>query len=133
MTAPVVRGTAVIALATAVAMALPLAANAARLPHLKLRAIYPGKDTTLTTSPDAVKLWLSEVADLPATKVAVTNAAGAAVPTAKLTRGATKDEPVVAKFAAPLGDGKYTITWKAMSKDGHVVNGVSAFTVKLGK
>ena len=41
------------------------------------------------------------------------------------------DEPVVAKFSAPLADGKYTVTWKAMSKDGHVVNGVSAFTVKL--
>jgi len=119
--------------AVVLAVVAPAMVSAARLPHLKLRAIYPGKDTTLTTSPDAVKLWLSEVADLPATKVAVANAAGVAVPTAKLTRGATKDEPVVAKFTAPLGDGKYTITWKAMSKDGHVVNGVSAFTVKQGK
>ncbi|GAB1344207.1 copper resistance CopC family protein [Gemmatimonas sp.] len=119
--------------AVVLAVVAPAMMSAARLPHLKLRAIYPGKDTTLTTSPDAVKLWLSELADLPATKVAVANAAGAAVPTAKLTRGATKDEPVEAKFTTPLGDGKYTITWKAMSKDGHVVNGVSAFTVKLSK
>ena len=119
--------------AIALAVITPALLSAARLPHLKLRAIFPGKDTTVTTSPEAVKLWLSELADLPATKVAVTTAAGAAVPTAKLTRGATKDEPVVAKFTAPLADGKYTITWKAMSKDGHVVDGVSAFTVKLAK
>lgn len=119
--------------ALVLAAVAPAMVSAARLPHLKLRAIFPGKDTTVVTSPDAVKLWLSEVADLPATKVAVTNAAGAAVPTAALTRGATKEEPVVAKFTSPLGDGKYTITWKAMSKDGHVVSGVSAFTVKLAK
>ncbi|MFN9311108.1 copper resistance protein CopC [Gemmatimonas sp.] len=119
--------------AIVLAVVTPALVSAARLPHLKLRAIFPGKDTTVTTSPEAVKLWLSELADLPATKVAVTNATGAAVPTAKLTRGATKDEPVVAKFSTPLTDGKYTITWKAMSKDGHVVDGVSAFTVKLAK
>lgn len=119
--------------ALVLAAVAPAMVSAAHLPHLKLRAIFPGKDTTVVTSPDAVKLWLSEVADLPATKVAVANAAGAAVPTAALTRGATKEEPVVAKFTSPLGDGKYTITWKAMSKDGHVVSGVSAFTVKLGK
>lgn len=119
--------------AIVLAVVTPALVSAARLPHLKLRAIFPGKDTTVTTQPEAVKLWLSELAELSATKVAVTNATGAAVPTAKLTRGATKDEPVVAKFSAPLADGKYTITWKAMSKDGHVVNGESAFTVKVTK
>lgn len=119
--------------AIALAVVTPAIVSAARVPHLKLRAIFPGKDTTVTTQPEAVKLWLSELAELTATKVAVTNAAGAAVATTKLTRGTTKDEPVVAKFSAPLADGKYTVTWKAMSKDGHVVNGVSAFTVKLAK
>jgi methionine-rich copper-binding protein CopC len=119
--------------AIALAVITPAIVSAARVPHLKLRAIFQGKDTTVTTQPEAVKLWLSELAELTATKVAVTNAAGAAVPTAKLTRGTTTDEPVMAKFTAPLTDGKYTITWKAMSKDGHVVNGVSGFTVKLAK
>ena len=115
------------------ACVVPALASAARLPHLKLKAIFPGKDTTLTTSPDAVKLWLSEPADLPATKVSVANATGAAVAVAKLTRGAQREDPVVAKFTAPLTNGKYTVTWKAMSKDGHVVNGVSSFTVALPK
>ena len=61
------------------------------------------------------------------------NATGAAVAVAKLTRGAQREDPVVAKFTAPLTNGKYTVTWKAMSKDGHVVNGVSSFTVALPK
>jgi methionine-rich copper-binding protein CopC len=112
---------------------VPVAATAARLPHLKLKAMFPGKDTTLVSSPEAVKLWLSEPADLPATKVAVADAAGKAVPVAKLTRGAQSDDPVVAKFMTPPTSGKYTVTWKAMSKDGHVVNGVYSFTVALPK
>ncbi|WP_396215987.1 copper resistance protein CopC [Gemmatimonas sp.] len=112
---------------------VPAAATAARLPHLKLKAMFPGKDTTLVSSPDAVKLWLSEPADLPATKVAIADAAGTAVPVAKLTRGAQSADPVVAKFTSPLASGKYTVTWKAMSKDGHVVSGVYSFTVALPK
>ena len=96
--------------AIVLAVATPALMSAARVPHLKLRAIFPGKDTTVTTQPEAVKLWLSELAEITATKVSVANAAGTAVPTAKITRGATKAEPVVAKFTAPLADGKYTIT-----------------------
>ncbi|WP_353267646.1 copper resistance CopC family protein [Gemmatimonas sp.] len=114
-------------------LALPLVAGAARLPHLKLKRAFPAADTTLTTSPDAVRLWLSEPADLPATKVAVTDAAGAPVDVAKLTRGAQREDPVVAKFVTPPKSGKYTVTWKAMSKDGHVVDGKYAFTVTLAK
>jgi methionine-rich copper-binding protein CopC len=114
-------------------LALPLVVGAARLPHLKLKHAFPAPDTTLTTSPDAVRLWLSEPADLPATKVAVADAGGAPVAVARLTRGAQRDDPVVAKFVTPPTDGKYTVTWKAMSKDGHVVDGKYAFTVTLAK
>jgi methionine-rich copper-binding protein CopC len=32
-------------------------------------------------------------------------------------------------FKSPLTAGGYKVTWKAMSKDGHVVNGTIAFTV----
>lgn len=116
-----------------VVLALPLIAGATVLPHLKLKRAFPAADTTLTSSPDAVKLWLTEPADLPATKVSVTTQAGVAVPVAKLTRGAQREDPVVAKFESAPGDGKYTVTWKAMSKDGHVVDGKYAFTVKLAK
>lgn len=117
----------------ATVLALPLVAGAARLPHLKLKRAFPTPDTTLTSSPDAVRLWLSEPADLPATKVSVTDAAGAPVGVAKLTRGVQREDPVVASFVAPPKDGKYSVTWKAMSKDGHVVDGKFAFTVKLAK
>ncbi|MCA0374748.1 MAG: copper resistance protein CopC [Gemmatimonadetes bacterium] len=118
---------------TAAAVA-PVAAliAAAPLPHLKLKRAFPAADTTLTSSPDAVKLWLTEATD-PATSSIVVTKGGAPVATAKLTRGATLDDPLTAKFSAAPGDGAYTVTWKAMSKDGHVVNGTYGFTVKVAK
>lgn len=127
-----IRSVRVLLPAVALVVALPLLAGASRLPHLRLKASFPGKDTTLTSSPDAVKLWLSEPADLPATKISVTDANGAAVPVAKLTRGAKAEDPVVGAFTTPPGNGKYLVTWKAMSKDGHVVDGKFSFTVQKG-
>lgn len=101
-----------------------------RLPHLKLKRSFPAKDTVLTSSPDAVRLWLTERSELPATKITVTTDAKAPVATDKVTRAAGADAPIEAKFTAPLAAGRYTVTWKTMSKDGHVVNGTFGFTVK---
>ncbi|BAH39866.1 MAG TPA: copper resistance protein CopC [Gemmatimonas aurantiaca] len=121
------------AVVVAAAVAAPMAMRADMIPHLRLKASFPAKDTTLTTAPQDVKLWLSEPADMATSKIAVKNAAGADVATAKLTRGVRSDDPLVAKFTTAPGDGKYTVTWKAMSEDGHVVDGTYSFTVKLAK
>jgi copper resistance protein C len=122
-------------LATAVVAAVvPMSSSHAdaRL-HLSLKAAFPAKDTTLTSAPDAVRLWLSEPADLAATKIEVKNASGAVVPTAALTRGERREDPVVALFTTPPGNGRYVIDWRAMSKDGHVVKGTHAFTVRAAE
>ncbi len=97
--------------------------------HLKLVKSSPAADTVMATAPTAIRLWLSEPAEVPATKIAITTAAGVAVKTSAVTRAATKDAPLEAKIPTPLANGAYTVTWKAMSKDGHVVNGTFAFTV----
>ncbi|MBL0173038.1 MAG: copper resistance protein CopC [Gemmatimonadaceae bacterium] len=101
----------------------------AAMRHLKLLKSSPSADTTLTTSPDAIRLWLSEAVELPATKIQLETAAGMTVTLAALTSAATKNAPVVAAIPTPLAPGAYKVTWKAMSKDGHVVNGVFGFTV----
>ncbi len=124
------RSSAVVIALLITASAVTSAAAATRLPHLKLKRSFPAKDTVLTTSPDAVRLWLTEPAELPATKIAVTTDANAPVAVEKATRAAGADAPIEAKFAKPLGAGRYTVTWKTMSKDGHVVNGTFGFTVK---
>lgn len=119
--------------AAAISTAFVANISVAAVPHLKLTRAFPSADTTLTTAPDAVRLWLSEPAALPGSKISVADAKGTVVPVTALTRGAKADDPIVGKFVTPPGNGVYTITWKAMSKDGHVVNGTIPFTVRTGK
>ncbi len=86
-------------------------------------------DSTVTSSPDAIRLWLSEPTELPGTKISLATDAGVAIATAPLTRPAAADAPIVAKIPRPLAAGAYKVTWKAMSKDGHVINGAFGFKV----
>ncbi|MBL0169636.1 MAG: copper resistance protein CopC [Gemmatimonadaceae bacterium] len=101
--------------------------------HLKLARSSPAADTTLSASPDAIRLWMSEPTDAPVSKITLRTDAGTVMALGALTRGAAKDAPLVAPILKPLVAGGYKVTWKAMSKDGHVVNGTFAFHVALAK
>lgn len=123
--------TGVLVLASAMLLAVPMVSRADFLPHLKLNSSFPASDTTLTTAPDAVRLWFSEPADLPTSRVTVHAADGTALKTAAPTREAAANAPLVVSFVSPPGNGSYKVTWKAMSRDGHVVDGSFNFTVRL--
>lgn len=123
---------ALLTAATTAALAMS-ASPISAMRHLKLVKAFPSADTVLAKSPDAVRLWLSEPAEVPATKITLTTAAGAAVATSPVTHAEAKDAPLVALIPKPLANGAYKVTWKAMSKDGHVVNGTIAFTVGAAK
>lgn len=124
----------VVVLTVAATAALSVSASPiSAMRHLKLVKAFPSADTVLAKSPDAVRLWLSEQAEVPATKIALTTAAGVAIATAPVTHADGKDAPLVALIPKPLANGAYKVTWKTMSKDGHVVNGTIAFTVGAAK
>lgn len=97
--------------------------------HLKLLRSSPAADTALASSPDAIRLWMSEPVNAPVSKIALSTEAGAVITLGALTRGAAKGAPLVASIISPLPPGRYKVAWKAMSKDGHVVNGAFAFRV----
>lgn len=128
---PALRTAAMVAAGAIALMAAIAPASAMR--HLRLVRSFPAKDTVLTSAPDAVRLWLSEPTQAPVSKVTVTAAAGDTVKLDALTRDAAADAPLVGKFTKPVGAGQYTVTWKAMSKDGHVVNGTFGFRVNPAK
>ena len=108
-------------------------AAAVGLPHLKLTRAFPAADTTLTSSPDAVRLWFSESADLVATRISVAASNGVPVPVGKPARLPGRDMPITAAISTTLALGKYTVSWKTMSKDGHVVSGRYGFTLTSGR
>lgn len=116
---------AVVVMAAVAASATPSSA----MRHLRLVKASPAADSVLATSPDAIRLWLSEPTDPAISKISLATAAGADVPLGKLTLAAEKDAPLVAKLSTKLSDGTYAVTWKAMSKDGHVVDGKFSFRV----
>jgi len=100
------------------------------LRHLRLVRSFPSADTVMASSPDAVRLWLSEAAEMPTTKITLTTAAGAAVKLGRVTRAAGKDAPIVAALQSPIKAGTYNVSWRTMSRDGHVVKGTYAFRIR---
>ena len=124
----------VVLFAIVAATALTVTASpSAAMRHLRLVKAFPSSDTVLTKSPDAVRLWLSEPAEVPATTISLATATGALIAMSPVTRDHAKDAPLVALIPQPLANGAYKVTWKAMSKDGHVVRGTLAFTVGAAK
>jgi len=101
--------------------------------HLRLVRSFPAKDTSLTSSPDVIRVWLSEPTEKGVSKITLASSSGVAIPLEALTRDAAKDAPLVAKLSKPLPAGAYAVTWKTMSKDGHVVNGTFGFRVAAPK
>ncbi len=101
--------------------------------HLKLNRSSPAADTVLSASPDAIRLWMSEPTQAAVSKITLTTDAGVAVALAPVTRDSAQSAPLVAKLVKPIGAGSYTVTWKAMSKDGHVVNGTFGFRVTAAR
>ncbi len=122
--------------------------HASRVRHLRLLKSFPAADSVLQSSPDAVRLWLSETPEVPATKITVTSASGATVklaPVKLVTVGAAagtasaagsadksapKSAPLTAALVTPIASGTYTVAWRTMSRDGHVVKGTFAFKVQ---
>ena len=132
------------ALLSAVLVPLPLLLGATRpllpvplptpsgvpLPHMRLLRSTPAADATIAASPDAIRLWFSEAVDAKGSTVTVKGADGAVVALAPLSREGAKDAPLVAPLAKPVSAGTYTVTWKGMSRDGHVVSGAYTFRVR---
>ncbi len=116
------------AVAALVASAVP--ARAAF--HMRLTKAEPAQDAALAVSPEAVRLWFSEPAEAATSKIGVSGPGGSAALDA-VTRDPIKGAPLVAKVTKPLAEGAYVVSWKAMSKDGHVVSGSYGFKVAAKK
>jgi methionine-rich copper-binding protein CopC len=108
-----------------IAIALGLGLTAAVYAHTALKASSPEADTTVA-APRA--LTLTFAGDVRLTSVALSDAGGRekhldAVPTAV----ASKFELAIHE---PLAAGKYTVVWRAVGGDTHIVSGDFAFTVQ---
>jgi methionine-rich copper-binding protein CopC len=116
------------ALATVV-LAAPAILTATSRFHLKLDKSEPADKSTIAQAPAELKLWFSAKVDLKLTKVALKHGTDSVALGALTTTDSAK-APLVAKVLKPVPPGAYTVEWRTMGADGHVVKGTFGFTLQ---
>ena len=108
---------------------LLLAAPAAAPAHSQLVRSEPGRNATVTRVPERVKLWFSERIEPAYARLSVWSEAGTQVDAGDAA--VAPDDPALLSVSTPgLGPGRYTVRFRVLSVDGHVVGSSFAFTVK---
>jgi len=123
------RTAAVAALAAVLGAAVATPASAGSAFHLRLVSSDPAADATLAAPPAALRLTFSEAPELAVTTVRLRGPGDRAVALGRLARKPGDRATVVATPRAPLAHGRYELTWRTMSKDGHAMHGTFHFTV----
>ena len=80
-------------------------------------------------SPSKLDLRFTEGLNLAFTGVSVEGPDSAAVATGQASLETGDDRTLVVPVEKPLGPGKYTVSWHALSRDGHKTSGTYSFTV----
>ena len=113
-------------LAAAVGCALPASASA----HAYLVRTVPAASGVLNAPPRTVALTFDEAVEPKFAIISVTDAQGRQETTGSPTRSQANPETILAPLRAGLPEGWYLIYWRAISVDGHPVQG--AFTYAVG-
>ena len=95
--------------------------------HLHLLKSTPAKNAIVATAPDSIRLWFSQAPELKLTTVKVTGPGAGAIELSPLAKG---DSALVsAGVKGQMAAGAYSVAWRTMSKDGHVVSGTFGFKI----
>ncbi|PBC78484.1 copper transport protein [Streptomyces sp. TLI_235] len=115
-------------LAAAVAVLFGGAGTAAA--HATLVSTDPAQGAVTATAPAAVTLTFSEGVSLTADSVRVLDPAGKQVDNGDAAHADGKEASARVTLRSGLGNGTYTVAWRAVSEDSHPVGG--AFTFSIG-
>ncbi|MGN6800097.1 MAG: copper resistance CopC family protein, partial [Gaiellaceae bacterium] len=115
---------AVVAAAVAAACLLPASASA----HAYLVKTTPAASVTVNTPPAAVALTFDEAVEPRFALISVTDVDGSAQVNGSLHRAAANPDTLVVPLKR-LPEGWYLVYWRAISIDGHPVQGAFTFAV----
>ena len=101
----------------------------AALAHAVLVKSVPAQRAMLAEPPPRVELWFNERLEPTYSKASVTNEAGAQVDLRDVAV-APEDPRRLAVSLPALAPGRYTVSFRVLSVDGHVVESQLTFTVK---
>jgi methionine-rich copper-binding protein CopC len=114
--------------ALVVVMAVSLQ-SAPVLAHAMLVKAEPARRASLTVTPAQVRLWFNEEVEKDYAALTVLNADK--VPVTEVKPHTAPDDPKAIVLPLPeLASGKYTVKFRVLSVDGHVVDSSYDFTVK---
>ncbi len=99
------------------------------LAHAQLLKAEPARRAVLDKAPTQVRLWFNEEIEGAYTTLSVLNANKKPVTDAK-PRVVSDDPKSVVLSLPDLGPGKYSVKFRVLSVDGHVVNSSFDYTVK---
>ncbi len=118
------RPAAVLAV-TLVALLLPAAASA----HAYLTKTYPSPSATLDSPPKYVALTFDEAVEPRFAIISVTDKDAHQVTDGSITRSPANPDTLIVPLQPHLPEGWYLVYWRAISIDGHPVQGAFTFAV----
>ncbi len=110
-------------------LALALLAPAAASAHAYLVHTVPAPSAVLNASPPVVALTFDEAVEPRFAIISVTDAAGHQEATAPPRRSPANPDTLVVPLRPHLAEGWYLVYWRAISVDGHPVQGAYTFAI----
>lgn len=98
--------------------------------HAHLMSAVPAADAAVSAAPGELDLHFSEGVNLAFTGAGVAGPGNAAVKTGEASLKPGDDTTLIVPIAETLPPGTYSVSWHALSADGHKTTGSYHFTVK---
>ncbi len=96
--------------------------------HFALSKSMPEAESSIDSPPE-VRLWFTEAPEDNTTSIRVVNAAGELMEAGDVTQDADDGRIFSVAIGRRLGAGAYTVAWRAIGQDGHVVREAFTFSV----
>lgn len=96
--------------------------------HFQLERSAPAADDSVP-SPAEVRLWFTQVPQENTTSIRILDPAGESVHTGEVEQDPEDETVFSVEIHGELNPATYTVAWRALGDDGHVVRGGYGFTV----
>lgn len=120
---------AIMVIAAVMALVAGFAYPSDAFAHAQLVKAEPARRAAVAEAPELVKLWFNEEIEGAYASLSVIDSADQAVTDAK-PEVAADDPKLLTLVLPPLSPGNYTVKFRVLSVDGHVVESTYDFTVK---
>ncbi len=102
--------------------------DAAAAPHFSLSKSAPAADTAVP-SPEEIRLWFTQEPQENSMSIRLVDGSDSLVEIGEPTQDEEDGRVFAVAVPTTLTSGSYTVAWRAIGQDGHVVRGDFSFTV----